>query len=165
MSFRYDPELVAKNWPPQGPAIIGTPTATEPQGNGERTAEAAQRLNDARKAPLVPAAAVNAALNYVAYASDPKLAIAGADMWSAKFGSRAKGDEILVRSETETRPTACMRILAAEVVRLRELECENTRLREALDRIVALGARMPEDAEEVCIAKAALSPAIPDSKP
>ena len=31
----------------------------------------------------------------------------------------------------------------------RELECENTRLREALDRIVALGARMPEDAEEV----------------
>ena len=47
----------------------------------------------------------------------------------------------------------------------RELECENARLREALDRIVALGARMPEDSEEVCIAKAALSPAIPDSKP
>jgi len=45
------------------------------------------------------------------------------------------------------------------------LECENARLREALDRIVALGARMPEDSEEVCIAKAALSPAIPDSKP
>jgi len=48
---------------------------------------------------------------------------------------------------------------------MRELECENARLREALDRIVALGARMPEDSEEVCIAKAALSPAIPDSKP
>jgi len=47
----------------------------------------------------------------------------------------------------------------------RKLECENARLREALDRIVALGARMPEDSEEVCIAKAALSPAIPDSKP
>jgi len=45
------------------------------------------------------------------------------------------------------------------------LECENARMRETLDRIVALGARMPEDAEEVCIAKAALSPAIPDSKP
>jgi hypothetical protein len=47
----------------------------------------------------------------------------------------------------------------------RELECENARLLAALQRIVALGARMPEDAEEVCIAKAALSPAIPDSKP
>ena len=47
----------------------------------------------------------------------------------------------------------------------RELECENARLRAALQRIVALGARMPEDAEEVFIAKAALSPAIPDSKP
>jgi hypothetical protein len=45
----------------------------------------------------------------------------------------------------------------------RELECENARLRAALERIVALGARMPEDAEEVCIAKAALSPAIRDS--
>jgi len=45
----------------------------------------------------------------------------------------------------------------------RELECENARLRAALERIVALGARMPEDAEEVCIAKAALSPANPDS--
>ena len=47
----------------------------------------------------------------------------------------------------------------------RELECENARMLAALQRIVALGARMPEDAEEVCIAKAALSPAIPDSKP
>jgi hypothetical protein len=46
---------------------------------------------------------------------------------------------------------------------LDELRKDNARLREALDRIVALGARMPEDAEEVCIAKAALSPAIPNS--
>jgi len=46
-----------------------------------------------------------------------------------------------------------------------ELRKDNARLRAALERIVALGARMPEDAEEVCIAKAALSPSIPDSKP
>ena len=46
-----------------------------------------------------------------------------------------------------------------------ELRKDKARMREALDCIVALGARMPEDAEEVCIAKAALSPAIPDSKP
>jgi hypothetical protein len=45
-----------------------------------------------------------------------------------------------------------------------ELRKDNARLRAALERIVALGARMPEDAEEVCIAKAALSPAIHDSK-
>jgi len=48
---------------------------------------------------------------------------------------------------------------------LDKLRKDNARLRAALERIVALGARMPEDAEEVCIAKAALSPAIPDSKP
>jgi hypothetical protein len=56
-----------------------------------------------------------------------------------------------------------------EIVKLErenaELRRDKARLRAALERIVALGARMPEDAEEVCIAKAALSPSIPDSKP
>jgi hypothetical protein len=55
-----------------------------------------------------------------------------------------------------------------EIVKLErenaELRKDKARLRAALERIVALGARMPEDAEEVCIAKAALSPAIHDSK-
>ena len=50
-----------------------------------------------------------------------------------------------------------------EIVKLErenaELRKDKARLRAALERIVALGARMPEDAEEVCIAKAA----IPDS--
>jgi hypothetical protein len=65
--------------------------------------------------------------------------------------------------------SALMNQVADEIERLErenaELRRDKARLRAALDRIVALGARMPEDSEEVCIAKAALSPAIPDSKP
>lgn len=68
-----------------------------------------------------PAVAVNAALDYCAYAADWKLAVKGESTWAAKFGSRAKGDELLGRLETETRPDACMRILSAEVHRLRTL--------------------------------------------
>jgi hypothetical protein len=47
---------------------------------------------------------------------------------------------------------------ADELADNEQLRKDNARLRAALERIVALGARMPEDAEEVCIAKAALSP-------
>ena len=62
---------------------------------------------------------VEAALDYTDYAADWRLALAGEELWASKFGQRAKGDDILGRLETETRPHACMRILAAEVRRLR----------------------------------------------
>jgi len=62
---------------------------------------------------------VEAALDYADYAANWTLATAREELWSAKFGSRAKGDDFLGRRETETRPDACMRILAAEVRRLR----------------------------------------------
>lgn len=79
-------------------------------------------INETVPAAVVdPAVAVNAALDYCAYAADWKLAVKGEAMWAAKFGSRAKGDELLGRLETETRPDACMRILSAEVIRLRAL--------------------------------------------
>ncbi len=68
---------------------------------------------------MTPATPVEAALDYADYAANWTLATARDHLWSAKFGSRAKGDEILGRLETETRPAACMRILAAEVRRLR----------------------------------------------
>lgn len=84
-----------------------------------------------RVPPPAPGSAVDAALNYAAYAADWKLALAGEDMWAAKFGSRAKGDEILGRLETETRPDACMRILAAEVIRLRVLTQQNAKSSDA----------------------------------
>lgn len=70
---------------------------------------------------MIPATPVEAALNYADYSADGKLALEGEALWASKFGSRAKGDDILGRLDTETRPHACMRILAAEVRRLRTL--------------------------------------------
>jgi regulator of replication initiation timing len=62
----------------------------------------------------------------------------------------------------------CVPVLIGKVSDLErenaELRKDKARLREALDRIVALGARMPEDAEEVCIAKAAIDAAMEESK-
>lgn len=76
-----------------------------------------------------PGSAVDFALNYAAYAADWRQALNGQDLWGAKFGSRAKGDELIGRRETETRPDACMRILAAEVIRLRSLVQPNAVVR------------------------------------
>jgi hypothetical protein len=74
---------------------------------------------------LAPAAnemtAVDAALDYARYSADWRLAVVGENLWTAKFGRRTKGDDILGRKESETTPHACMRILAAEVIRLRAL--------------------------------------------
>jgi hypothetical protein len=41
--------------------------------------------------------------------------------------------------------------------RMRKLERENRLMRDALQEIVRLGAGLPDDAEEVCIAKSALA--------
>jgi hypothetical protein len=67
---------------------------------------------------LVPASPVDAALNYAAFAKD------GTDggypaLWSGKYPSQAAGDKVIGLHETQTRPHACMQILADEVRRLR----------------------------------------------
>lgn len=64
---------------------------------------------------------VEAALDYADYAADWTLATAREHLWTSKFGKRAPGDDLLGRKETETRPDACLRILAAEVRRLQSL--------------------------------------------
>ena len=67
---------------------------------------------------LVPASPVDAALNYADFAKD------GTDggypaLWNSKYPSQAAGDKALGLHETQTRPHACMQILADEVRRLR----------------------------------------------
>jgi hypothetical protein len=67
---------------------------------------------------LVPASAVDAALIYADFAKD------GTDggypqLWSGKYPTQAAGDKVIGLHETQTRPHACMQILANEVRRLR----------------------------------------------
>jgi hypothetical protein len=83
---------------------------------------------------------------------------------TAKHHGERAGD--LERENTELRKNSkrCLNEHFRLLDENAELRADKARLREALDRIVALGARMPEDAEEVCIAKAAIDAAMEESK-
>jgi ferritin-like metal-binding protein YciE len=84
--------------------------------------------------------------------------------YSQRKTSVETADKIIKLSDCATTLEEARGVIDRQEALIEQLRKDKARLRAALERIVALGARMPEDAEEVCIAKAALSPAIHDSK-
>jgi hypothetical protein len=67
---------------------------------------------------LVPASPVDAALNYTDWAKN-KTDGGYPGLWRVDHRGQAAGDKVIGLQEWQTRPHACMQILADEVCRLR----------------------------------------------